>query len=218
MNETNRSATEIFGILLAAGESSRMGKMKQLLDYKGRSFTYNALDGFIHAGIKTIIVVLGHEYDLMKRHINEYRPPECLKPHNYEIITARNEIYKAGQFSSIKCGISTFLQKKSIDFYAGFMLQLIDRPLVTLETFKAVKDGFDTDRGRIVIPSYNMRRGHPACFPKKVMGDVLKLDANTGSLKDILNSNSSIITHINVHDEGIIRNIDTIEEYEKIKF
>ncbi|HNY10197.1 MAG TPA: nucleotidyltransferase family protein [Candidatus Wallbacteria bacterium] len=207
---------ELFGLVLAAGESSRMGTEKQLLTYRGRTFIERAIDGFIHAGIKSIAVVLGHKYELMKSRLKTSYPPAILTMSDTEIIFAENASYKLGQFSSIRRGISAVCEKKSVDFYSGFMIQLIDRPTVEPETFKKLKEEFLNSPKSIVIPSFEMHRGHPVCISSAYIGKILEL-ADTSSLREIINSNNEDIAYLNVCDPGIILNIDTPGEYEKIK-
>jgi len=212
----HKRSDELFGLVLAAGESSRMGTEKQLLTYRGRTFIERAVDGFIHAGIKCVAVVLGHKYELMAAHLKNSYPPEVLARSDSELILVENASYKLGQFSSIRRGISAICEKKSVDFYAGFMIQLIDRPTVEPETFKKLKEKFSDSSKNIVIPSFEMRRGHPVCISTKYVEKILEL-ADTSSLREIIKNNGEDIAYLNICDAGIIQNIDTPDEYEKIK-
>lgn len=212
----HKGTSELFGLILAAGESSRMGTEKQLLTYRGRTFIERAMDGFIHAGIKKIVVVLGHKYELMKSHLENSYPKHLLDLEDTELIFAENDSYKLGQFSSIRRGISAICEKKSVDFYAGFMIQLIDRATVEPETFKNLKEEFLKSQKGILIPSFEMRRGHPVCISSKYIEKILEL-ADTSSLREIINNNREDIAYLNVCDPGIVLNIDTPGEYEKIK-
>jgi len=205
-----------FSLVLAAGESSRMGTPKQLLDYGGDSFLKRAIEGFIRSKADDIIVVCGYMFERMKQHILDSNysisKNELLK----RLIIVENAGYKDGQLSSIKAGLNAFIQKKAIDFYRGFMIQLIDRPLVRYETFIKLKERFVSSAQPILLPSYQMKRGHPACFSSVFINRILSLGKNA-SLKDILSSYESGIDYLNVDDAGIITNVDTPLEYEKIK-
>lgn len=205
-----------FSLVLAAGESSRMGTPKQLLDYGGDSFLKRAIEGFIRSKADDIIVVCGYMFERMKQHILDSNysisKNELLK----RLIIVENAGYKDGQLSSIKAGLNAFIQKKAIDFYRGFMIQLIDRPLVRYETFIKLKERFVSSAQPILLPSYQMKRGHPACFSSVFISRILSLGRNA-SLKDILSSYESGIDYLNVDDAGIITNVDTPLEYEKIK-
>jgi len=220
MNKTTAASdkrpAELFGLVLAAGESSRMGTEKQLLTYRGRTFMERAVDGFIHAGVKNIVIVLGHKYELMESHLKKSYPRSFLALSGSEITFALNASYKLGQFSSIRRGISAIYEKKSVDFYAGFMIQLIDRPTVEPETFKKLKEEFLNSSKNIVIPSFEMRRGHPVCISSAYIEKILELSDNS-SLREIINNNGEDIAYLNVCDPGIVLNIDTPGEYEKIK-
>jgi molybdenum cofactor cytidylyltransferase len=209
--------TKIFALVLAAGESSRMGEPKQFLTYGGASFLTRAIEGFIRAGVDDIVVVCGYKFESMKEHILGSRysiaAGELLK----RLTIVENPDYSKGQLSSIKAGLEAFGRKKAIDFYKGFMIQLIDRPLVRYDTFKQLKERFAADDAcAILLPSYEMKRGHPACFSSKFIGGILGLGGGE-SLKTILAENEKDIRYLEVDDAGIITNVDTPLEYEKIK-
>jgi len=210
------ASSRIFALVLAAGESSRMGTPKQLLEYCGVSFLCRAIEGFIHAGVDDIVVVCGHEFDIMKEHILNSKYSISADEFTKKVLIARNPDYKKGQLSSIKAGLKAFGQKKAVDFYLGFMIQLIDRPLVRYETFKNLKDRFIKNDCPILLPSYNLKRGHPACFSSEFAGEILSL-GDDDSLKSILKRHENRIKYLETDDEGILKNIDTPLEFEKIK-
>ncbi len=214
INEKN--SLKLFALVLAAGESSRMGTPKQLLEYGGVSFLCRAIEGFVHAGIDDIVVVCGHEFDRMKEHVMNASYSISGEEIKNRVLIARNPDYKKGQLSSIKAGLKAFGQKKAVDFYMGFMIQLIDRPLVRYETFKNLKDRFIKNDCSILLPSYNLKRGHPACFSTEFAGEILSL-GDDDSLKTILKRHESRIKYLETDDEGILKNIDTPLEFEKIK-
>jgi len=207
---------KVFGLLLAAGESTRMGTEKQLLTVAGRSFINRAIDGFLVSGADPIIIVLGHSFEKILEHImtSDFGMPRA--DFEKRVIIARNEEYKKGQLSSIKCGLSLFLNKNQIDFFRGFMIQLIDRPMVGPRTFTTILQSFASDGAQILIPSFKNRRGHPACFSAGLIEEIVCLGEDA-TLRDIINRHEKDVRHIAVDDPGIIQNIDTPEEYDKIK-
>lgn len=213
---TSGPPQKVFGLLLAAGESSRMGTEKQLLTISGRSFVQIAVDGLLAAGADPIVVVLGHCYDGILGHLKSTDfgfPP---REFDRRILIARNADYKKGQLSSIKCGLSLFLQKNQIDFFRGFMLQLIDRPMVGRGTFTKLLQSFTGCDEDIMVPSFAGRRGHPACFSSRLIGEILGL-GEQGTLRDIISRHENGLRHVEVEDPGITVNVDTPEDYEKIK-
>ncbi len=193
-----------------------MGTPKQLLSYGGVSFLNRAIEGFIRAGADDIVVVCGYMFERMKEHILNSNYSISPKELMDRLIIVENAGYKSGQLSSIKAGLNAFTRKKAVDFYRGFMIQLIDRPLVRYDTFVKLKETFVSGSQPILIPSYQMKRGHPACFSSEFIGRIVSLGENA-SLKDILSSYESGINYLTVDDAGIIENIDTPLEYEKIK-
>ncbi len=215
-NDGVKTRKKIFAIVLAAGESRRMGAPKQLLTVCGVSFLRRAIEGFIYAGIDDIFIVCGSHFEIIKTHILDSNYSIVKSEFLKRVYIVENECYKDGQLSSIKAGLKAFSEKKQVDFYKGFMIQLIDRPLVRYNTFKKLKELFEINDSQILLPSYKMRRGHPACFSIELAEKIKAIGAD-GSLKDILAANPDAIRYLPVDDAGIITNIDTPSEYEKIK-
>lgn len=189
------------GIILSAGESSRMpGRVKALLVLNGKTFIENIIENMSDIPLGELILVLGAHSDEIRDRVK-----------GYKIKIVVNDNWKEGQIESLRTGIRNLSSKCE-----GFMFTLVDHPLVTLFTYKILVEIWVCDKSRIVLPSYNMRKGHPAIFPGFLFDEILSRKL-PGGAREILKENREIIRFVTVDDPGIVKDIDTIEDYNSLK-
>ncbi len=189
----------ISGIILAAGESRRMGSPKALLDYQGRTFIENICTSFLTAGVDELIVVLGaHEHE---------EPIRTVVPKHLVLRTVVNPQYRLGQLSSLQVGIQALSPESE-----AAVVNLVDHPLIKAETIQALMASFATDPLPIIIASYQGRRGHPVLFAKGVYGELLAAPLDKGA-KVVVRKDSKRVRELALDDPGIRADIDTPEEY-----
>jgi molybdenum cofactor cytidylyltransferase len=176
-------------MILSAGESSRMGTPKALLEYDGSTFIQRLLRLFSEAADDTVIV-LGHQADLISRTL----------PMAW---TLENRAYHRGMLTSLQCGI-----KAAPSDTDRFIFTLVDLPAVAASTVMAVAGA----GGEVVIPRYQGRRGHPVAFSASVAREILSLP-ETASAKDVLQKDASRVVHLEVDDAEIVNDIDTPGDY-----
>lgn len=189
------------GIILSAGESSRMGgRVKALLDLNGKTFIENIIDNMSDISLSELILVLGAYSDEIIDRVK-----------GYKIKIVINDNWKEGQIESLRAGIRNLSSECE-----GVMFTLVDHPLVTPSTYKKLVDMWASDKSRIVLPSYNMRKGHPAVFPGFLFDAILNREL-PGGAREMLKENREIIRFVTVDDPGIVKDVDTIEEYNRLK-
>lgn len=186
----------VSAILLAAGSSRRMGRLKQLLPLDGKPIIRHCLDNLIAAGIKNIVVVLGHREDEIL---------DTIKEIPLQIVFNRNS--ESEMAESVRIGLRAIAQSSS-----GIIVSLSDHPLVTADTFKKLVHCHLETPDKILIPLYRGLRGHPTLFPRHIIEGIF--DGCT--LRDIVNKELNRIRLLDVQDEGVILDIDTKEDYERI--
>lgn len=184
---------EIIPIILAAGESKRMGFPKILAKIDGKCFG----DIIINKLQKThffakIIIVLGHNHNIIAPHFSNKK--------NVKIIV--NQAYKDGPLSSLKCALKYIKNPVSI------LMWPVDHPLVKLDTLLKMLNSWKNNINSIIVPSYNFKRGHPVIFDKYFFDELLNAELNLGA-KSILKKFPKHIIHINTNDTGIIKNINS---------
>ncbi|WP_123053935.1 nucleotidyltransferase family protein [Clostridium sp. JN-1] len=181
-----------YGVVLAAGLSSRMGKYKMSLKLGKKTILENCIES-MYDYCSNIIVVAGCNYNIIA---------ELLKSYS-KVTIVLNENYMDGMFSSVKTGLRKVRGER-------FFLTPGDCPLVRKETYeKMLKCKAD-----IVIPVYDGEKGHPILVNSNLLDDVLE-NTNYESMRDFVSSHE--FAAVLVEDRGVLMDVDTPEDYEKIR-
>jgi molybdenum cofactor cytidylyltransferase len=199
------------GVILAAGESTRMGHDKALLpwpaDVTPSKGAAGALSGTIlSAAIRAlsqfcdmVIVVAGN---------NEAK----LEPVAYGCgaILVRNPNPERGQFSSLQTGLQEVLSRGR----DSAMVTLVDRPPPSAETLSRLAGEFEKKDHSVwaVVPEYQGKHGHPILIGREVMEAFLRAPA-TANAREIEHANQQRIAYVAVEDAAVAANVDTPEEY-----
>ncbi len=186
----------ISAILLAAGESKRMGKPKLLMPFGNSTILEQSVDNLLHSRVGEVIVVLGYKAEEMTRLIGGKRVIVTINPH-----------YHGGMSTSILAGISLISDKSD-----GIMLALADQPLVDSETVNCLIEALDTKQKGIIVPSYRGCRGHPVIFARKYRNELLNLKGDIGG-RELIDRHCDDILEVAVDCEGVCIDIDTMDCY-----
>jgi molybdenum cofactor cytidylyltransferase len=183
-------------ILLAAGESRRMGKLKQLMPLGQSTIIERAIDNLTASAVDEVIVVLGHKAEEIK---------EAISTRSVKI--AFNPSYGEGMSTSIIAGL------KLVDPRAqAVMLALGDQPSVDSQTINRLIDEFHKSDKGIALPTYKGRRGHPVIFAASYKAELLKLKGDIGA-REIIKHHPQDVLEVAVDSAGVISDIDTEEDY-----
>lgn len=181
-------------LIPAAGLSSRMGKWKMTLPYKGGTIIEKSISNALKICNK-IILVTGYRGEELN----------TLVETNSKILTVKNENFKKGMFSSIQTGVHLIESE-------WFFITMGDMPNIGIDIFKTLINTRDTSPGEfdIVRPLYQGKRGHPVLLHKKTIQTILKEPVSSEMKK--------VFTHFKVLDIDMnlpdtFRDIDTPEEY-----
>jgi len=186
----------VSAILLAAGESKRMGKPKQLLPLGKTTILEQAIDNLLTSKVGEVIVVLGYKAE-------EARSKVANKP----IKLTTNPIYRQGMSTSIITGLSLVDDRAQ-----AVMLALADHPFVDSRTInRLITEFLNHDKG-IVVPVYQGKKGHPVIFSLKYKEELSGLKGDVGG-REILEHHPDDILEVAVDSKGTIIDIDTINDY-----
>jgi len=184
----------VAGVILAAGESRRMGFPKALLRYRDETFL-DTLIGLFAARCQSVIVVLG-------AHAGRIRE-RTLRPATFAI----NADYQRGQTSSMQCGLRAV--PAAVE---SVLFTLVDHPAVAPATLDALLAG----PGPLVrVPRYQGRRGHPIWFSRELIAEFLELPEN-GAAREIVRSHAAQTEFLDVDDAGILADIDDAASYGRL--
>lgn len=189
-------------IILAAGQSSRMGCPKQLLELGGRNLINIQIDLAIHVGCNPIIVVLGAYADQI----------EPLLPNHPDVYSVINPNWQSGMGSSIRLGTLQILQKNKIT--KSIFLLLSDQPLVTVQYLDLMQAKMQVTKKGIVTSKFEDFLGPPCLFSIHYANNLIEIPDAQGA-KQVIAGNSEdvaeVICPLAVYD------VDTPVDYQAVK-
>jgi molybdenum cofactor cytidylyltransferase len=186
------AAGPVSAILLAAGSSSRMGKLKQLMPLGESTILEQTLDNLLSSKLTEVIVVLGYEAEEIMKSISG-RPVKLVV----------NPLHRKGMSTSIAAGL------KFVDSQAqAVMLVLGDQPYIDSPTINRLIDAFGSSKKGIAIPTYKGKRGHPLIFARKYDKPLSNLSGDIGG-REIIKEHPEDVLEVPVKCEGIVIDIDT---------
>jgi len=195
----------LVAIILAAGDSTRMGRPKALLpDPEGRPFVARLVRTFAAAGVHDIVVVTGSLHEAIADAIAVDQPPVAPNLVN-------NPQPALGQVSSLWMGLDA-VARPGIE---GALVTLVDIPLVLASTVRRVIDAWTQNRAPIVRPAVGDRHGHPVLFDRSIF-DALRHAPLTEGARAVVHANADRIVNVQVDDQGCLLDIDTPSDYDAI--
>jgi molybdenum cofactor cytidylyltransferase len=189
----------ISAIVLAAGLSTRMGKFKQLLPFRGKTVIEALVEALIESNIESIVIVTGHRAKEVQQIIAQYKVDVIFNPN-----------YNEGMHTSVMKGVEALSARTD-----KFMVVLGDQPHLKTKMVNDLIDFSRTSPKGIIVPSFSHRRGHPVLFDKKYIQPASNLNTNTG-LKQLLKEHEEDIDYYIVPDSNILFDIDTPDDYEEL--
>jgi molybdenum cofactor cytidylyltransferase len=191
----------ISAIIPAAGQSKRMGQPKMLLPWGDTTVLGKVIETIQMAGVEDILIVTGGARDEVEKVAEKYNTRVT---HNQDY--AKNEM-----LTSIQLGLQA--QNPSTE---ATLICLGDQPQVEEGSVQKVCDAFRQNKSNIIVPSYQMRRGHPWLIARELWNEVLQMRAPK-SMRDFLNTHSDDIFYVELNTPSILLDLDTPADYLKFK-
>lgn len=189
----------ISAIILAAGQSRRMGQPKMLLPWGKATVIEHVITTFLNAGIEEIVVVTGGSRELVEKATAQY---PVRRIHN-------NEYASGEMLSSLQCGL-----RGMPDRVQATLVGLGDQPQVQESSVQGVVAGYQKSKSTLAVPSFQMRRGHPWLVARPLWDELLQMKPPE-SARDFLNRHAGEIHYVNVNSPSILADLDTPEDYQK---
>jgi len=190
-------------IVLAAGKSTRMGRPKATLPLDGvDTFLTRIVRTFAAASVEDVVVVVGHDADAIVASFADVD------------LTARfveNPDYEHGQLSSLLAGLRVVDRPGVI----AVLVTLVDVPLVSAATVRAVVDRYRETHAPIVRPVRGGEHGHPVLIDRSLFDAIRHADPAVGA-KPIIRANVSTVGDVPVDDDGAFADADTPEDYDRL--
>jgi len=189
------TVSPVAAILLAAGQSKRMGAFKPLLPFGDKTVIERCLDYLQQGGLETIVVVLGHRAAEVRKELN-----------GRSVIFALNPDPNSEMGASIAAGIRALPES-----YAATLIALVDHPAVPPVVVATLIENWKQG-ARVVVPTWNDRGGHPVLVDLSFQQELLNLDA-TGGLRALFEAHRNEVKRVPVDSPFIARDMDTWDDY-----
>lgn len=188
----------ISAIILAAGQSRRMGQPKMLLPWGNLTIVEHVVRIFLDAGLRDVLVVTGGAREQVE---------DILA--SYPVRQVPNPDYASGEMlSSLQCGLSAMRKDAQ-----ATLIGLGDQPQVQESTVRLICEAYRESPSRLVVPSFRMRRGHPWLVARPLWEEILAL-RSPESPRDFLNEHAPEILYVNLDTPTILADLDTPEDYQ----
>ena len=191
---------KVGAIILAAGQSARMGKPKLFLPYLNVPLIHYPVSLAIEMNLDPIIVVGGKYLQQLQIELNEFSD---------KIAIIHNPEYRNGMSTSLKAGIDAL--ENEID---GVLIFLGDQPFVSAAvTQKLIQEFKQSKKSKIVRPRYQVQPGHPILFDKSLFSKFQALSGDEGG-KSIIKANVDKLIYVDFENTKLNLDIDTPQDYE----
>ena len=191
-------------IVLAAGKSSRMGRPKALLPLDDRdTFLSRIVRTLREAGVGDVVVVVGHDAHAIVASFAEVE---------LEARFVENADYEQGQLSSLLAGLQVIDRPGVV----ATLVTLVDVPLISAATVRAVVERYRQSGAPIVRPVRGEEHGHPVLIDRSLFDAIRRADPAVGA-KPIIRAHVSPAGDVAVGDPGAFADADTPDEYERLR-
>ena len=188
----------IWGMILAAGESKRMGKPKLLLPFGEKTIIETIIDSVIQSKLDDVLVVLGAHREKIEKKIKDFSIKIVVNPN-----------FKNDMLSSVQCGFRALPE----DVEASLVI-LGDQPEISSALINKIVEAYKKSKKGIVLPVFRKNRGHPVLIDMKYQGEIEDLNPDLG-LRNLVYKHAEDILEVEVITPSILQDIDTIEDYNR---
>ena len=187
--------SRVAGIVLAAGQATRFGSIKQLMPWRDSTLVARAAQVALDSGLDCVIVVTGQDADRVGAAVA-----------SLPVQVVFNPAFAAGQSSSMRCGLAAL--PPGID---AALFLLADQPGVTAEVVAALIQEHRKTLAPIALPTYEGRRGNPVLFDASLFQELTRIEGDVGG-RVLIERHAGSLHRVPVAEPGILEDIDTSED------
>jgi molybdenum cofactor cytidylyltransferase len=190
----------VWAILLAAGESSRMGELKALLPWQGATLLEHQLRSLLEAGVQQVVVILGHDADRLKPVV------EAVDGATWTL----NPDYLQGKTTSLKTGVAALTGQDVADV----LLLNVDQPRNS-DTVRTLLERHQASTFLITIPTHGGKGGHPILISAELLPELADIDEESQGLKAVVRRHADATERFEVDDPTLLWDLNTPEQYQQ---
>jgi len=191
------------GIILAAGQSIRFGKPKQLLKLNDKYLLEWVLDAALGSQLEKTLLVLGHKYQEILTALGE-------KTRHPNLQIVNNHHYQDGQSTSLQAGVEQVRDK-----FPAVMFLLGDQPMLGSETIDALLEEFRVSDKDIGVPVFEGKRRNPVIFSQKFYGHLVEITGDIGA-RNIIREHPENVREIEINNPLCFIDIDTQSDFDNL--
>ena len=193
---------EVWAILLAAGESSRMGRLKALLPWRNTTLLKYQLHSLLAAGIHQVVVVLGHDAERLKPVVDSVDGASW----------ALNPDYLQGKTTSLKTGVAAITGQQISDV----LLLNVDQPR-SADTVRTLLERHLASSYQITIPTHGGKGGHPIFISANLLPELAGIEEESQGLKAVVRRHAEATERFELDDPGVLWDLNTPEQYQNAR-
>ncbi len=192
---------DVVAILLAAGESRRMGQLKALLPWQGVSLIKHQVASLRAGGVDQVVVVLGHRSDELKSELGD----------TAGVSWQLNPDYLQGKTTSIKAGLNAL----GTDQPQALLLLNVDQPR-SVGVIRFLLEGHLSQGSLITIPTHNGKGGHPIILSPTLLDELRRIDEESFGIKAIVQRHLGGTRRVEMDSPEVLWDLNTPEEYQRV--
>lgn len=200
-NAKKKSNRKVYGLILAAGQSRRMGKDNKLLSTLGeKPLIKHVADALTATSVEGVYVVTGHESTKIEKELS-----------GKLIQFVHNPLFASGLSSTLKKGVAALPEDAD-----GVLVCLGDMPLTGSEVLEALINTFnEAPSESICIPTFEGKNGNPVLWPRSCFSEIMELEGDVGA-RALIGLHADIVEHVPVDNPSIFIDVDTASDLRQL--
>jgi len=191
----------IVAMLLAAGESRRMGQLKALLPWQGTSLLKHQVESLRTAGVDQVVVVLGHRSDELKAELSGTEG----------VAWQLNPDYLQGKTTSIKAGLNALGTEQP----NALLILNVDQPR-SADVIRFLLEEHLSHGNLITIPTHNGKGGHPIILSPSLLNELRGIDEDSFGIKAVVQRHLEATRRVDMDSPEVLWDLNTPEEYQRV--
>ncbi|MFQ5501241.1 MAG: NTP transferase domain-containing protein [Phycisphaerae bacterium] len=198
---------QVFAIIPAAGQSRRMGRLKQLMPYGEDTMIETLIGAVLESPLDGLIIVANKR---VSKHLGGEMPERCF--------VVLNDDPKSDMLESVQIGLDFLIDRFETHDDDGVMILLADQPQVTAGVISTCAESFRLPRRPpgILIATYRGRRGHPAVFTFELLEELDDMNADQG-LNELARAHPEAVRELPITSCSMPIDVNTPEDYDRLK-